>query len=156
MLSFMIGMLVMLVSSQFEISRIRSDYNFLLRYLGEGDSRNIVRDMASMLRAIERDNRFRDNDIERLYLLIRTCVQKAALVRYNAFQNVGNELSFSLALLDSEDNGFVLSSIYGRDTSTTYAKPVRAGVSGIVLTEEEEDAISIARQLYADKVNKKA
>ncbi|WP_067930403.1 DUF4446 family protein [Alicyclobacillus kakegawensis] len=65
----------------------------------------------------------------------------ARLVRFNAFADVGSDLSFSLALLDDDRNGVVLSSIYGRDESRVYAKPVQAGTSSYPLTEEEQMAI---------------
>jgi hypothetical protein len=69
-------------------------------------------------------------------------ISTARLVRFNAFDDVGSDLSFSLALLDDEQNGVVLSSIYGRDESRVYAKPVRAGESTYPLTEEERMAIA--------------
>ncbi|WP_067926126.1 DUF4446 family protein [Alicyclobacillus shizuokensis] len=65
----------------------------------------------------------------------------ARLVRFNAFADVGSNLSFSLALLDDDRNGVVLSSIYGRDESRVYAKPVQSGTSTYPLTEEEQMAI---------------
>jgi len=47
---------------------------------------------------------------------------KVGVVRYNAFDDVGSDLSFSIALLDDNDNGVVISGIYSRESSTTYAK----------------------------------
>lgn len=61
--------------------------------------------------------------------------------RYNAFSEVGNDLSYSVALLDEHQNGVVLTSIYGRNDSNTYGKPVQNGQSDYALTEEEKEAI---------------
>lgn len=77
---------------------------------------------------------------------MRVKVSTAQVMRYNAFQEVGSDLSFSMALLDDEQNGVVLSSIYGRDESRTYAKPIEGGASRYTLTEEERQVIAQAAQ----------
>ena len=77
---------------------------------------------------------------------ISSSIQKVGLVRYNAFQNVGSDLSFALALLDRENNGLVLNGIYGSESSNIYAKPIKNCESTYQLSEEEKEAISIASQ----------
>lgn len=72
------------------------------------------------------------------------CVQKVSLVRFNAFQDVGGEQSFALALLDAKDNGVILSSLLSRTESRTYSKAVTAGKSEQVLSQEEQEALSRA------------
>lgn len=61
-----------------------------------------------------------------------------AVVRYNAFNEKGNDLSFSLAILDDEQNGVIITSIYGRDESRVYAKPIQAAQSDYPLSTEEQ------------------
>ena len=68
---------------------------------------------------------------------LRGCVQKISVVRYKAFEDVGSDLSFSIALLDDFDNGVILTGIYARNESTTYAKPIDKGISRYDLSEEE-------------------
>ncbi len=63
------------------------------------------------------------------------------LVRFNAFQETGGELSFSLALLNRSLDGAVITSIFGRDNNRVYGKPIRKGQSGHHLSEEEQDAL---------------
>lgn len=79
--------------------------------------------------------------LEQLYL---NTVQHVGVVRFNAFPDSGSDLSFAIAVLDGTQNGFVLSSIYGRDESRVYAKPVEKGKSTYFLSQEEEQAISLA------------
>ena len=69
------------------------------------------------------------------------CLQRLGVVRYNAFEDVGSDLSFAIALLDSGSNGVVISSLYGREESRVFAKPVVAGDSPYPLSEEEREAI---------------
>lgn len=66
------------------------------------------------------------------------CIQKCNIIRYNAFSDTGSDLSYSIALLDSFNNGFILSSIYGREESVTYAKPIEQGKCRYPLSVEEE------------------
>lgn len=63
-------------------------------------------------------------------------------VRFNAFDLEGSDLSFSLAMVDDYLNGFVLTSIYGRDESRIYAKPLSKGVSEYQLSPEEQEAVN--------------
>lgn len=66
------------------------------------------------------------------------------LVRFNAFQETGSDLSFSLALVDRERNGVVITSIYGREETRCYGKPVKKGKSSHLLSEEEKKALEEA------------
>lgn len=70
--------------------------------------------------------------------------QRWHLVRYNAFEKPGNDLSFSLALLNAAADGFVLTGIFAREDMRVYAKPITAGNSKYNLSEEEIAAIKKA------------
>ncbi|MBP2655907.1 MAG: hypothetical protein H6Q73_3476 [Firmicutes bacterium] len=83
---------------------------------------------------------------QRLEVTNRACMQKIGLVRFNAFEDMGGDLSFALALLDSKNNGVVISSIYGRNESRIYAKPVENGQSSYHLSDEEKSSIHIAKE----------
>jgi len=74
------------------------------------------------------------------------CFQKIGVVRYNAFENVGSDLSFAIALLDANDDGFVVNGVYSRDGTCTYAKPINNGETKYVLSAEEMQAIDVARK----------
>lgn len=71
-------------------------------------------------------------------------LRHVAVVRYDAFPDMGGRLSFSAALLDDAGDGIVLTSINGRSETRTYAKGVKAGASEHQLSPEEEQAISFA------------
>lgn len=68
-------------------------------------------------------------------------VQRLGLIRYDAFGDMGGHLSFSVALLDANGNGMVITSINGRQDTRCYAKPVESWTSRHNLSEEEEAAI---------------
>jgi hypothetical protein len=86
---------------------------------------------------------------KRLTAQAERCLQRVGLVRYNAFEGVGGNQSFSLALLDAAGNGFVVTSLFGRSESAVYCKAVEKGRPALVVSAEEEEAI---RQAMAVEV----
>ena len=80
-------------------------------------------------------------------------VVKLGMHRYNsAADDVGGNLSFSVAFLDEHDSGVVLSSLHGRGSSRVYCKPIESGRSSIMLTDEEVAAIKTAQQSWQAKL----
>ena len=73
-----------------------------------------------------------------------SCIDKIGLVKYDAFDNLAGQLSFSLALLNQDNSGIVLNTMHSRDGCYTYAKEIIKGESYIALSEEEKQAISKA------------
>ncbi|MDQ3962645.1 MAG: DUF4446 family protein [Actinomycetota bacterium] len=76
--------------------------------------------------------------------LRRLALQRFGLVRYDAFEEMGGQLSFSAAFLDDRGDGIVITSINGRTETRTYAKPLRNLGSEHNLSDEERRAISMA------------
>jgi hypothetical protein len=72
-------------------------------------------------------------------------VQKVGIVRFNPFSGVGSDQSFSIALLDRKDDGVVITSLYTRNESRIYGKPIKSGQSEYSLSEEEKQAIEKAK-----------
>ena len=68
---------------------------------------------------------------------MKRCIQKVSVIRFKAFDDVGSDLSFSISLLDENNDGVILTGIYGRQESTTYAKPIDKGISRYDLSDEE-------------------
>jgi len=71
-------------------------------------------------------------------------LQHVGFVRFNAFADVGSELSYALAAIDGRGNGFLISSIYSREEVRSYAKAVREFASDKDLSAEEQRALEIA------------
>lgn len=84
--------------------------------------------------------------------IMKKCIQKTSVVRFKAFEDVGSDLSFSVALLDQNNDGIVLTGIYGRNESTTYAKPIDKGISRYDLSGEELEALNIAINKIPEEV----
>jgi hypothetical protein len=81
---------------------------------------------------------------ERLAVMTSLASQKISLVRFNPFGDTGGDQSFSLAILDAHDSGYVLTSIHGREGTRVYVKPIDLGKSKYQLSQEEQQALSQA------------
>ena len=109
-----------------------------LRGVLEGHARSLQR-LEAAIRQLSADDRG-------IAESIRGAVQRVALLRYDAFEDVGGRLSFSCALLNERGDGVVMTSINGRQDTRVYAKPVHGGTSDHNLSEEEEQAIRLAME----------
>jgi len=76
--------------------------------------------------------------------LAHRSIQKVGVIRYNPFNDTGGDQSFAIALLDSQGNGIVVSSLHSRTDTRVFAKPVQSGRSRYPLSDEEQDAINKA------------
>lgn len=96
-----------------------------------------VRELVKKVDSLEQENK-------RIDLMAKKAVQKVSVIRFNAFDGVGSDLSYAIALLDAQNDGVVLTCIFGRDESRCYAKPIVGGTSSYTLAEEEKSALSEA------------
>lgn len=126
------------------LRKARKEY-MVLR--GDGPERDILAAVGRTLKRVDA----MDKRIDALALsqeeqaaIGRFAVQRFALVRYDAFEEMGGRLSFSAALLDDHGDGVLITSINGRTETRTYAKPVKQLTSAHNLSEEEREAITAA------------
>ena len=84
--------------------------------------------------------------VESLRLDVADAIRHVAVVRYDAFNDMGGRMSFSAAMLDDAGDGLVISSINARTETRTYAKGVKDGASDAVLSPEEEQVIAYAHR----------
>ncbi len=124
------------------LRKLRREYAILR---GGGTERDIFSALAQALRKMDVLSE-RVEDVVRQQLgqatVARNALQKFALVRYDAFEEMGGRLSFSAALLDDHGDGVLITSINGRTETRTYAKPVQGLTSDHNLSEEEREAIA--------------
>lgn len=83
-------------------------------------------------------------DINLLFKNMESTFQKIGIIKYDAFNQMGGKLSFSLALLDEKNNGFILNSVHSAEGCYSYTKKIRNGMSDISLGEEEKQALDMA------------
>lgn len=116
----------------------------LFRGKKAGEFEDILRHIASELEELHGARADIEKYLETVERRLRQSVQHVGAVRFNPFHEVGGDQSFALALLDEKKNGLVISSLYGRDSSRVYAKPLEGGKSKYQLSREETSAIEKA------------
>ncbi len=135
-------LIILYVSNNIKLTKLRKSYKDFMIRLGNGtDIAENLKQYMDKVEDIEKQNLEIVEYARNLDLNMKKCLQKVGVVRYNAFDDVGSDLSFALAILDDKNNGYVLNGIYARDNSNIYAKPVENGKSSYVLSEEEKEAI---------------
>ena len=92
---------------------------------------------------LENEKKNREN-IQVISDALKNTFQKVGMVKYDAFHEMGGKLSFSLALLDQKNDGFIINAMHSREGCYTYIKEILNGNSIIVLAEEEKEALGIA------------
>ena len=110
------------------------------------------RDVLARFKDLENDFEKLSQELEKLKKESQFSVQKVGIVRFNPFSEVGSDQSFSIALLDGNDNGVVITSLYTREGNRVYGKPIKKGASEYFLSEEEKKAIEKAK--YGNKNSK--
>jgi hypothetical protein len=102
------------------------------------------KEILDLIQKLEKNFQQINQDLENFKKEMRFSIQKVGIVRFNPFKEVGGNQSFSIALLDREKNGLVITSLYSREGNRVYAKPIEKGNSRYQLSREEKEAIEKA------------
>ncbi len=114
--------------------------------------RGVLTDQAQRIERLEHAARTLHTTDRKQQALIDGSVRHVALLRFDAFEDVGGRLSFSCAMLDEQGTGVVITSINGRQETRVYAKPVTRRTSSYNLSTEEDEAIRRAMAPEAEPV----
>ncbi len=119
------------------------------RFMKGKDAKSLENKIASLFEEngdISDENKKNGKEIREIQRQMAYCYQKMGLVKYDAFKQMGGQLSFCLALLDHKNNGFLINSVHSTDGCYSYVKEIKKGESEIALGEEEKQALEEAMQ----------
>lgn len=108
------------------------------------DLEGVLSEEIKRLKKSESDIKKLIKSSEILEKMANRSIQKVGVVRFNPFKETGGDQSFVVALLDFQDNGLVISSLYSREGTRIYTKPIEAGQSKYPLSKEETEALKKA------------
>lgn len=140
----LILVIVLLIVSFIKLNKLRKRYE---KFMEGKDAKSLEKEIFSLRKEnnlLIKNQKNNKDDINNLYEKVKSTFQKVGLVRYDAYQQLGGMLSFSLVLLDEENNGFVLNSVHSSDSCYTYTKEIVKGNSKIELGNEEKVALEQA------------
>lgn len=144
LLVFIVVLFIIIILQMKKLNRLQKR---LSKFMTGKDAKSLEKDIVGLYE----DNKFlkinvdkNKKDIRTLYKNMEHAFQKIGLIKYDAFQQMGGKLSFSLALLDEKNNGFILNSVHSTEGCYTYTKEIKSGECAISLGEEEQQALDMA------------
>jgi len=103
-----------------------------------------LKEVLDYLKKLEKNYREITQELAEFKKECQKDLQKIGIVRFNPFKEIGGDQSFSMAVLDANNDGFVITSHYGRESNRVYLKPINHGQSGYQLSAEERQAVEKA------------
>ncbi len=146
MLAAIIILFIMVIVDAVKFSKLKKKYE---KFMHGKDAKSLEKQIAAMinnndanLEQIEKNRK----DIRSITKNVELCFQKVGVHKYDAFREMGGKLSFSIALLNKNLDGYLINSVHSSDGCYSYTKVIKNGESDIPLGEEEKKAIDLALQ----------
>lgn len=127
-----------------QTGQLRARFTASLGGLEEASLETTLAQHLARVEAVDQRLAELNTEYDRLAAATSLASQKISIVRFNPFGDTGGDQSFSLAVLDAHDSGYVLTSIHGRQGTRVYVKPVDFTKSKYSLSVEEQQALSQA------------
>lgn len=135
---------IIAIAALMKYRRLNKKYQ---KFMGGNDAKSLESYITELI-AVNKENaeEIEQNraDIQSLYRKQRFNFQKVSMVKYDALQEMGGNLSFVIALLDENNSGFILNSVHNIHSNYCYAKEIKDGSCSINLSEEEKIALEKA------------
>ena len=141
-------LLILLILIIFALCKLKKLNRKFDRFMRGKDAESLEDTILSCIEKneqIDQMNQLLREDIIGLRKNQRITYQKMGMVKYNAFREMSGDLSYALALLDQEENGFIINSVYAKEGGYSYIKEIVKGESSILLSEEEKAALEKAK-----------
>lgn len=139
-------LLILIITNMVQIGKLKKRYKvFMSGKTAKSLEDTIIKRLDEVDELVAANSSIKKN-IEELFANMKCSYQKVGLVKYDAFNEMGGKLSFSLAMLNGKDDGFVLNAVHSREGCYTYIKEIVGGNSIIVLADEEQEALNILRR----------
>lgn len=144
--AFCLILLILVIVNMVQTSKLKKKYQAFM--VGK-NAKSLEDTLITRLDQVDKlitANAANERNIKKLFGDMKFTFQKVGLVKYDAFNEMGGKLSFSLALLNQSNDGFVMNAVHSREGCYTYVKEIVDGNSIIVLADEEQEALSMAKR----------
>lgn len=135
---------IMLIVTLCKLKGLRRRVDALTRGKDAESMEDTILKFFDNIKELEDAEQKMHRDIKEIKDNLKITYQKTGLVKYDAFREMSGALSYSLALLDKQNNGVLISSMYSREGCYSYAKEIVNGESKLNLSEEEAEALKQA------------
>ena len=140
-LGVLLIVLVYMIKISMKMSRFIKKYKMFMRGMDGASLERAFAARFNQMDLLEENSRNHMEEIRKIKEVQNITLNKVAIVKYDAFKEMGGKLIFALAMLDKENNGFVMNAIHSSDGCYTYVKEIVKGESYVVLGEEEKEAL---------------
>ncbi len=143
-LVFLIVLLVLVILQNIKIKKIKATYE---QFMTGRNGKSLEKSMVKLFDDVNKLKLYankHDKRIKNIYSKVRGCYQKSSIIKYDAFSEMGGELSFVIAMLDEDNNGYVINSVHSTNSCYIYTKEIKNGESFIDLGKEEQEALDKA------------
>ena len=139
-------LVILVIANMVQMSKLKKSYKaFMTGKSGKNLEETLIKRLDQIDNLIE-SNTVNEKNIRLLFRNMKMAYQKMGLVKYDAFHEMGGKLSFSLAMLDGKNNGYIINAMHTREGCYTYIKEIVDGNSIIVLSGEEKEALKMAME----------
>nr|WP_314460521.1 DUF4446 family protein [uncultured Clostridium sp.] len=137
-------LLIIVIICIIQIRKLYRRYDFFMRGKDAETLEGIIMEQMEDIAQLKSEDRANKDSLRNTNKNYRSAFQKFGLVKYNAFKGMGGNLSFTMALLDYTNSGFVLNSVHSREGCYVYIKEVERGETEVLLGSEEKEALERA------------
>ena len=148
---FVVILLIILLVNAVQIHKLKKKYKMFMDGKNAKTLEESIMSRMDQMDYLISSNKKNENDIQTIYKNLKSTFQKVGLVKYDAFQEMGGKLSFSLALLNETNDGFIINAMHSREGCYTYIKEIIDGNSVITLAYEEKEALDMAMHMNEHK-----
>ncbi|SDB34953.1 DUF4446 family protein [Eubacterium oxidoreducens] len=143
--ALIVVLIIIMIVNTAKTSRMKKSYRAFM----EGkDMKSMEEILMKKFEQVDKAVAVTDKNTEEVQNILETLnktFMKVGMVKYDAFNEMGGKLSFSLALLNKANDGFIINAMHSREGCYTYIKEIVNGNSYLVLSDEEAQALSIAK-----------
>lgn len=139
-----IVMIIKMIIMNMKIKKLNNRLNIFMLGKDASSLEDNIKNLFNETQYLKELTENNKKDVRKIIKNLQITYQKMGLVKYDAFNQMGGKLSFSLALLNENNDGFILNSVHSSEGCYTYTKEIKAGISSLLLGKEEEEALNIA------------
>ena len=142
--ALVIILLVVVIILLIQVKKLNTRYSKFMKGKNGEELEQVIYERFGELDIMQKIATQHALEIKNLKRQFRSSFSKVGMVKYDAFNQMGGQLSFCLALLDENNNGFIINSVHSTEGCYSYTKEIKMGESSIPLGKEEEEALAMA------------
>ena len=139
-------LIILMIINVVQMRKLKKKYKMFMNGKDAKSLEDVLSKRLNQIDTLIHSSSENEKNIGKIFKNMQFTYQKMGLVKYDAFHEMGGKLSFSLAMLNEKNDGFVMNAMHSREGCYTYIKEIVDGNSIIVLAEEEKEALEMAKK----------